>query len=79
MQLTASRVPPTSHDFRVSSAANKLTLIIWTNLTVSLDGQQTANSLFVKMLDRIYVVHRCRLPHRRPSHRQGSATLTCWD
>jgi D-alanyl-D-alanine carboxypeptidase len=25
---------------------NKLTLIIWTNLTVSLDGQQTANTLF---------------------------------
>ena len=35
---------------------NKLTLIIWTNLTVSLDGQQTANTLFVKMLDHIYVV-----------------------
>jgi hypothetical protein len=28
----------------------------WTNLTVSLDGQQTANTLFVKMLDHIYVV-----------------------
>jgi hypothetical protein len=40
---------------------NKLTLIIWTNLTVSLDGQQTANTLFVKMLDQIYVVvRRCR-------------------
>ena len=35
---------------------NKLTLIIWTNLTVSLDGQQTANTLFVKMLDHVYVV-----------------------
>ncbi len=35
---------------------NRLTLIIWTNLTVSLDGQQTANTLFVKMLDHIYVV-----------------------
>lgn len=35
---------------------NQLTLIIWTNLTVSLDGQQTANTLFVKMLDHIYVV-----------------------
>ena len=33
-----------------------LTLIIWTNLTVSLDGQQTANTLFVKMLDHVYVV-----------------------
>ena len=35
---------------------NKLTLIIWTDLTVSLDGQQTANTPFVKMLDHIYVV-----------------------
>ncbi len=35
---------------------NQLTLIIWTNLTVSLDGQQTANTLFVKMLDHIYLV-----------------------
>ena len=35
---------------------NKLTLIIWTNLTVSLDGQQTANTLFVKMLDHVYKV-----------------------
>jgi D-alanyl-D-alanine carboxypeptidase len=35
---------------------NKLTLIIWTNLTASLDGQQTANTLFVKMLDHVYKV-----------------------
>ena len=35
---------------------NQLTLIMWTNLTVSLDGQQTANTLFVKMLDHVYVV-----------------------
>ena len=35
---------------------NHLTLIMWSNLTVSLDGQQTANTLFVKMLDHIYVV-----------------------
>ena len=39
---------------------NKLTLIIWTNLTVSLDGQQTANSLFVKMFDHIYKVSPLR-------------------
>jgi hypothetical protein len=39
---------------------NKLTLIIWTNLTVSLDGQQTANTLFVKVLDHIYVVSPLR-------------------
>ena len=39
---------------------NQLTLIIWTNLTVSLDGQQTANTLFVKMLDHVYKVSPLR-------------------
>ena len=39
---------------------NQLTLIIWTNLTVSLDGQQTANTLWVKVLDQIYVVSPLR-------------------
>ena len=39
---------------------NQLTLIIWTNLTVSLDGQQTANTLIVKMLDQIYVLSPLR-------------------
>ena len=39
---------------------NQLTLIIWSNLTVSLDGQQTANTLFLKMLDHVYVVSRLR-------------------
>jgi D-alanyl-D-alanine carboxypeptidase len=38
----------------------QLTLIIWTNLTVSLDGQQTANTLWVKVLDQIYVVSPLR-------------------
>src|SRR5438552_1213889 len=36
--------------------ANDMTLIVWTNLTVSLDGQQTANTLWVQVLDQIYVV-----------------------
>ena len=36
--------------------ANDMTLIVWTNLTVSLDDQQTANTLWVKVLDQIYVV-----------------------
>jgi hypothetical protein len=35
--------------------ANKVTLIVWTNLTVSLDGLPTANTLMVKLLDQIYV------------------------
>ncbi len=40
--------------------ANDMTLIVWTNLTVSLDGQQTANTLWVKVLDQIYVVSPLR-------------------
>jgi D-alanyl-D-alanine carboxypeptidase len=40
--------------------ANDMTLIVWTNLTVSLDGQQTANTLWVKALDQIYVVSPLR-------------------
>jgi D-alanyl-D-alanine carboxypeptidase len=36
--------------------ANDMTLIVWTNLTVSLDDQQTANTLWVKVLDQIYKV-----------------------
>jgi hypothetical protein len=39
---------------------NKLTLIIWTNLTASLDGQETANTLWVKMLDHVYKVSPLR-------------------
>ena len=33
-----------------------MTLIVWTNLPVSLDDQQTANTLWVKVLDQIYKV-----------------------
>jgi D-alanyl-D-alanine carboxypeptidase len=36
--------------------ASDMTLIVWTNLPVSLDGQQTANTLWVKVLDQIYKV-----------------------
>ncbi len=34
---------------------NKVTLIVWTNLTVSLDDLPTANTLMLKVLDQIYV------------------------
>src|SRR5215213_136012 len=34
--------------------ANKLTLVIWANLTVSPAGSLTANALMLKVLDRIY-------------------------
>jgi D-alanyl-D-alanine carboxypeptidase len=30
--------------------------VIWTNLTLSLDGQPTANTIMLKMLDQIYTV-----------------------
>jgi len=35
---------------------NDVTLIIWTSLTISLDGQPTANPIMLKMLDHIYTV-----------------------
>jgi CubicO group peptidase (beta-lactamase class C family) len=35
---------------------NKVTLIVWTSLTVSLDDQPTANTLMLKVLDQIYTV-----------------------
>jgi len=34
--------------------ANQMTLVVWTNLAVSLDEQQPANTLMVKVLDHIY-------------------------
>jgi D-alanyl-D-alanine carboxypeptidase len=35
---------------------NKVTLVVWTNLTVSLDEVPTANALMLKVLDQIYTV-----------------------
>ena len=35
---------------------NQVTLVVWTNLTVSLDEQPTANALMLKVLDQIYLV-----------------------
>ena len=35
---------------------NQVTLVMWTNLTVSLDEEPTANVLMLKVLDQIYVV-----------------------
>lgn len=34
---------------------NKVTLIVWTNMDISIDGQLTANSIMIKMLEQIYV------------------------
>ncbi len=36
--------------------ANQVTLVVWTNLAVSLDEMPTANALMLKVLDQIYVV-----------------------
>ena len=33
---------------------NDVTLVIWTNLTLSLDGDHTANVLLLRVLDQIY-------------------------
>jgi hypothetical protein len=33
-----------------------MTLVVWTNLPVSLDEKPTANALMLKVLDQIYVV-----------------------
>jgi D-alanyl-D-alanine carboxypeptidase len=35
---------------------NQMTLVGWTNLAVALDGQQTANTLMVNVLDQIYAL-----------------------
>lgn len=35
---------------------HKVTLVVWTNLTLSLKGEPTANSLMVKILDKLYRV-----------------------
>jgi CubicO group peptidase (beta-lactamase class C family) len=36
--------------------ANQITLVVWTNLPVSLDEMPTANALMLKVLDQIYTV-----------------------
>ncbi len=39
---------------------NRVTLVVWTNLTVSLDEQPTANTIMLKVLDQIYEVSPLR-------------------
>jgi D-alanyl-D-alanine carboxypeptidase len=34
--------------------ANHVTLIVWTNLPVSLDQKPTANTIMLKVLDQVY-------------------------
>jgi D-alanyl-D-alanine carboxypeptidase len=47
---------PGYQSFMGYDLANDVTLIIWTNLTLALDGKATANTLMVKILDEIYTV-----------------------
>ena len=47
---------PGFNSFMGYDPANQVTLVVWTNLTVSLDEIPTANALMLKVLDQIYVV-----------------------
>jgi D-alanyl-D-alanine carboxypeptidase len=47
---------PGYNSFMGYDPGNHVTLVVWTNLTVSLDEQPTANALMLKVLDQIYVV-----------------------
>lgn len=39
----------------VRDAANDMTIVVWTNLTVDFQMHQTANALMLKVIDKIYV------------------------
>ena len=47
---------PGYNSFMGYDPVNGVTLIIWTSLTLSLEGQPTANSIMLKVLDQIYAV-----------------------
>jgi D-alanyl-D-alanine carboxypeptidase len=47
---------PGFNSFMGYDPVNDVTLVVWTNLTLSLDGQLPANSIMLRMLDQIYTV-----------------------
>ena len=47
---------PGYNSFMGYDPKSQMTLVIWTNLTVSLDEKPTANALMLKVFDKIYVV-----------------------
>lgn len=47
---------PGYNSFMGYDPVNDVTLIVWTSLTVSLDGRSPANTLMLKLLDLIYAV-----------------------
>jgi D-alanyl-D-alanine carboxypeptidase len=51
---------PGYNSFMGYDPVNDVTLIVWSNLTISLDGQPPANSIMLKMLERIYTVSPLR-------------------
>ncbi|MFL5258858.1 MAG: serine hydrolase domain-containing protein [Hyphomicrobiales bacterium] len=51
---------PGYNSFMGYDPVNDVTLVVWTNLTLSLDGQHTANSIMLKILDQIYTVSPLR-------------------
>ena len=45
---------PGYNSFMGHDPVNDVTLVVWSNLTLSLDGQHTANSIMLRLLDEIY-------------------------
>lgn len=45
---------PGFNTFSGYDPANKVTLVLWSNLTVAPDSRPTANVLLVKVLDQVY-------------------------
>ena len=45
---------PGYNSFMGHDPVNDVTLVVWSNLTLSLDGQHTANSIMLRILDEIY-------------------------
>jgi len=50
------REMPGYNSFMGYDPVNDVTLVIWTNLTLSLDGKPTANNIMLRILDQIYTV-----------------------
>jgi D-alanyl-D-alanine carboxypeptidase len=58
---------PGYNSFMGYDPANRVTLVVWTNLTVSLDDSPTANALMVKVLDQLYLVSPLPPPPSPPA------------
>ena len=57
---------PGYQSFMGHDPGNDVTLVIWTNLTLALDGKATANTLMVKVLDEIYAVSPLQQAKQEP-------------